>query len=136
MSQSNSTNFILETSGYQVVIPNSVFQSTGNLTVNYVVNGSPATLTITIEGLYSPATALANDYGPQPGTPIVLDTYSSTSNAVNRSVSVSQLFDAYRVSASWSGGKNVSVNAGLQTSGPGPSWNSESLPAMQTYTGH
>jgi hypothetical protein len=137
MSETNSTSFVLETSGYPVSLPNAVYQSSGNLTINYAITGAPASMTIVVEGVASPATSASSgeDYGAQPGSATVLDTYSSTGSVSNRSIALNWvLYDSFRVTAAWTVGTNVTVAGSLQTSGPGPTWNSESLGAVQTYS--
>lgn len=137
MSESSLTNFVLETSGKPVVLSNAVYQASGSLLVNYSVNGGPSSLTITVEGLNSPATSASNDYGHQPGSPVSLDVYSSTSSTTNRSIALnSVLYDSFRITATWTGGQNVTISGSMTMSGGGPTWNSETLPSVQSYTGH
>jgi len=136
MSETNNINFILDASGFQLNLPNAVYQASGNLIVGYTINGAPSSMTITVEGISSPATNAANDYGAQAGSPVLLDTYSSTANTSNRTIAVSSLYDSFRVTGKWAGGNNVTVNGSLQMSGAGPTWNSETLPSFQSYTGH
>jgi hypothetical protein len=133
-TQASSISFVLDASGYPRTIPNAVAQASGNLTVSYAVSGSPVSLTILLEGLSNPDTA--NTYsGAQPGSPTLLDTYSSTSSVSGRSVSVSQLFDSFRVTASWTGGNNVQIAVTLSTSGASTVFTSTSLSAIQTVAG-
>ena len=132
----NNINFVLDASGFQLNLPNAVYQASGNLVVGYTIAGAPSSMVITVEGISSPATNAANDYGAQAGSPVVLDTYSSTSNTSGRTIAVSSLFDSFRITGTWAGGNNVTVQGSLQMTGAGPTWNSESLPALQSYTGH
>jgi len=56
--------------------------------------------------------------------------HSGTSNTT-RTINVTATYDVFQVTAVWTGGINVSVFAALTSTGPGPTWNSASLPAVQ-----
>jgi hypothetical protein len=123
--QTNTASFILDAPAFPLEFPNAVYQSTGNLTVSYTVNGAPATLTIVIEGISSPASA-NTDFGAQPGSPTLLDTYSSTSSTSNRSVALNGVFyNAFRVTGTWTGGTNVTIAGSITLSGPGTSFSAQ-----------
>src|ERR1700722_16865621 len=97
--------------------------NTSSLTVNYVPSGSPAALTVTIEGIVNAS-----------GDVAVLDSYSGTTNTT-RTVSLGGVsYDSFRFTASWTGGNNVSVGGSVASTGAGPQFNSNSLTAFQTYT--
>jgi len=111
-----------------VIVPNSTFQSSGNISVSYAIAGGSAD--ITIEGLVGTNTS-ASDWGHQANSGgVLLDTYSGASVS-NRSVAVSALFDAFRVT--WQSG-GTGVSGSLSSSGPGPTFSSANIPAVQTFT--
>jgi hypothetical protein len=135
-TQSQSTQFVLTVSGSAAKVLNNVYQSSGNITVNYAIAGSPATMSIALEGVANPKTGGANDYGAQSGFAAVLDTYSSTSSVSNRTIALNSVqYDSFNIIATWTGGKNVTVTGSVQTSGPGPTWSSATLTGYQSYTG-
>jgi hypothetical protein len=135
-TQSQSTQFVLTVSGSAAKVLNNVYQSSGNITVNYTIAGAPATMSIVVEGIAGPKTGQGNDYGAQAGAATVIDTYSSTSSVSNRSVALNGVqYDSFNVIASWTGGKGVTINGSLQMTGSGPTWSSSTLGSIQTYTG-
>ncbi len=124
MTQGNLTSFVLTQSGQPFNLPNGMnVASGGSLTVNYTPTGNPATLAIFIEGIKRAT-----------GECFLIDSYESTANAVARSVSLSDTFDSFRITPIWAGGSGVSVAASIAASGPGPSFDSTLLPAVQAYS--
>jgi hypothetical protein len=99
----------LPLSGAPVKFNNAVAGVT-SLTIQYKVNGSPASLVIYLLGHNS-------------GEPdAILDTYSGTSSTT-RTVSLSASFASFIVVALWTGGASaVYVHATMTVSGPGPSF--------------
>lgn len=131
-NETNTTNFLLDTSGYSLSVPNLVMQSSGNLSVSYVINGLPTSVSIAVEGIVSPQTA-NSDFGAQPGTPVLLDTYNSTSSVSNRSIALNgMLYDSFRFTATFAGGTNPTIAGSITTSGSGQAYNSAYAPLVQT----
>jgi hypothetical protein len=126
MSETSSTSFNLGAPGSSIVVQNSTFQASGNISVSYTIAGGSAV--ITLEGLSGTNTS-ASDWGHQPNNGgVLLDSYNGAS--VSRSVAVSTLFDSFRVT--WKSG-GAGVSGSLSTSGPGPTFSSENLPALQNW---
>jgi hypothetical protein len=122
MTQGNLTNFSLSQSGQPFAVPNGANGAAGSsLTVSYTISGSPASMSIFIEGLKTSAG----------GAVALLDTYASTSNVASRSISLSDSYDSFRFSGIWGSTPGVSVACAISASGPGLSWNSGTLPAVQ-----
>lgn len=98
-------------SGQPVFIPNFLLTGSGSsIQFAYAVNGAPDSLTITVLGL-------KNASGESP----VLDTYTGTTNTT-RTISLTDTYDSFLVTATWSGGTSsvgvvVTVTA---TAGSGP----------------
>src|SRR5438132_9171616 len=87
------SQFLLVKSGFPYSIQNAVAIASGSsLTVGYVVSGAPATLTITIEGIKNAS-----------GDVAVLDSYVGTAST-QRTVALSDNYDAFTVTAVWTGG--------------------------------
>lgn len=84
----------ITSSGGQLSFPNSV----GGMTVSVeeLISGSPSTVSIVIQGCKNG------------GTCATLDTYTTVANAV-RNAAPGTVYDYFTVSASWTGGSNVSV---------------------------
>jgi hypothetical protein len=117
----SNIDFTLSASGQPFKIPNGVVASSGgSLSIAYTINGAPAALTITVEGLKT----ATGDAG-------VLDSYVGTANTT-RTINLSDTYDYFRVTATWTGGAHVSVGANMTSTGPGPTFSSTSLPAVQT----
>jgi hypothetical protein len=122
MTQGNVTNFSLSQSGQPFAVPNGANVAAGStLTVAYSIAGAPTTMGIFIEGVKTSAG----------GSVALLDTYSSTANVSARSVGINDIYDSFKVTATWTGGANVRVAASISANGPGLAWNSSSLPAVQ-----
>lgn len=102
-------NISLTISGQPLLIPNSVgIKSGGTLNITYVVNGAPASLTVTVQGV-------KNATGDQP----VLDSYSGTADTT-RSVSLTDDYDSFLITGNWAGGtSSVSVGVTVSTIGAG-----------------
>jgi len=66
------------------------------------------------------------------GDVAVPDTYRGTTNT-SRTISLSDTYDWFRLTAVWSG-SGVSVGESLPASGPGPSFSSSDLIAIQIYS--
>ncbi len=127
MSETASTSFSLGQPGDSVVVPNSTFQSSGNLAVSYKIAGSAV---VTVQGLTGTNTS-TSDWGHQADEGgVLLDTYDGVSVS-NRSVAVSALFNAFRVT--WVSGA-TSVSGSLSSNGTGAAFSSSNLPAIQTYS--
>jgi hypothetical protein len=131
-TETSSISFTLEASGQPINIPNGTFQQTGNITVSYTIAGGPTSMELFVEGINSPETA-NTDYGHQPGTPTLLDSYVGTSNTT-RTIALSALYDSFRVTAIYSGGTNVTVSGNLAASGAGAVFSSANIPSIQTWT--
>jgi hypothetical protein len=122
MTQGNLTTFALSQSGQPFAVPNGAnVAAGGSLVVNYNISGAPSSMTVYIEGV-------KNSSG---GSVALLDTYSSTANVSARSVGINDIYDSFKVTATWTGGANVRVAASISASGPGLAWNSGTLPAVQ-----
>lgn len=67
------------------------------LSVEEIINGAPATVSIVIQGCKNG------------GTCATLDTYTTVANAIRPGSQPSTVYDYFVVSASWTGGTNVSV---------------------------
>jgi hypothetical protein len=112
MTQSASSSFVFAGPGVPVALQNHLLD-TGSLTVNYTVAGSPATLSIVVEGII-----LADG-----GSVAVLDTYSTAASVSNRSISLNSVsYDWFKITASWTGGSNVAISGSMQSSGSGPTF--------------
>lgn len=97
----------LSQSGAAVVVQNTL-QSSGSLTVTYVISGAPATMTLLFQGQTNA------------GGTSVLDTYSGTANTT-RTISLSgTIFPNYLIAATWTGGNSVTVTATITGTGVGP----------------
>ena len=115
----NQTQLVLSQSGYFQTAKNES-QDSGTLQAQYVVNGNPASLKVTVEGLLN-------------GDVAVLDTYTDTTSTT-RSIALNGVaFHAFRFSAIFAP-TNVSVAVSASTLGAGPTFNSDSLTAVQTYS--
>jgi hypothetical protein len=132
MSQTNTTNFILDSAGFQKNIPNAT-QSTGTLNLTFRIGGSPSSLTLYVSGVSNPATS-DSDIGAQPGSETVLGSFSATSGTSTESISLNgNLYGLSRLVTVWENGMNVAVSGSLSTSGGGDVFASENLGAIQTY---
>lgn len=67
------------------------------LSVEEIVNGAPATVSVVIQGCKNG------------GTCSTLDTYTTVANAIRPATQPSTVYDYFVVSATWTGGTNVSV---------------------------
>lgn len=113
-----STSFFLDQSGKPFSIQNHLVAAS-SLTAIYTITGAPATLTVVIEGMKNAS-----------GVAAIVDSYVGTANTT-RTITLSDTFDWFRLTATWTGGKNVSVAASLTSTGPGPTWSASSLVAFQ-----
>lgn len=104
--QSSSQTVQLNGSGQTIALPNSLTNTT-TLSVQYVITGAPATVTLVVEG----QTSL--------GIINILDTYSTVANTT-RSISLSGVtYTSFILAPLWTGGTNVSVTATVVSSGSG-----------------
>ncbi len=111
--------FTLGSSGTPFVATNDLVAAS-SIGVVYTVAGAPATLTIVVEGIKNAT-----------GAVYVLDSYVGTTNTT-RTITLNDTYDRFRVTAYWTGGSKVSVNASLSSTGPGPTWSASSLAAVQS----
>src|SRR5580692_7409581 len=101
----------LDESGKVFFVPNTVqILSGGSLSVAYVINGAPATLSIIVMGVINAT-----------GDTIVLDTYTGTSNTT-RTISLTNNFDAFLIAPTWTGGADVTVGATVTSTGSGQTY--------------
>jgi len=117
----SAISFTLTQSGFPFLIRNALADSS-SITLVYTVSGAPTSLVITIEGIVAAS-----------GTVQVLDSYSGTANTT-RTVNLSAVYDAFKISAIFGGGKNVSVAATLTSTGAGPTFSTTSLSAVQSHS--
>jgi hypothetical protein len=82
--------------------------TTGQASMEEIIAGSPATVSVVIQGCM------------RGGTCTTLDTYTTVANAI-RTPTISTVYDYFSVAASWTGGTNVSVtiNTTLTTASSG-----------------
>jgi hypothetical protein len=114
----SQTAFTLAASGQPFTVLNHLAAAT-SITIAYVIAGAPTSLVITIEGIQNST-----------GDVQVLDSYSGVSNTT-RTVNLSAVYDAFKITATFTGGQNVSIGAILTSTGAGPAWSASSLPAIQ-----
>jgi len=117
----SSTSFSLVQSGAPFVVPNHLVDAT-SISIAYVIAGAPLTMRIVVEGIKNASGAVA-----------VLDSYVGTSN-VSRSITLSDTYDRFKITAYWSGGKGVSLAATLTSTGAGPTFSTTSLSAVQSHS--
>ena|ERR1019366_2307737 len=113
----SSTSFTISQSGQPFVVPNHLVAT--SIVINYVIAGAPDSLVISVEGIINAS-----------GDVAVLGSYSGTSNS-SQTITLGATYDRFRVTATWTGGANVSVSGTLTSTGPGPTWSASSLPAVQ-----
>jgi hypothetical protein len=114
----------LDESGKLFFVPNTVqILSGGSLSIAYVVNAAPATLSIIVMGVINAT-----------GDTIVLDTYTGTSNTT-RTIALANNFDAFLITANWTGGANVTVGATITSTGSGPSYSGGGIAVPTTGIG-
>ncbi len=102
------SQFSLVRSGLPFTVQNSVnIASGGTISITYTVSGGPGTLTIIVEGCKNAV-----------GDVAVLDTYIGTANTT-RSISLTDTYDYFQITASWTGGNNVAVAVSMTIVGPG-----------------
>jgi hypothetical protein len=62
----------------------------------------------------------------------LLDTYSGTTNTT-RVVSLSDAYDSFQITATWTGGNNVAISVSASSSRPGPSFQTQSSPLLPIF---
>jgi len=101
----------IQQSGVPASIPNFLRAiSGGSVQFSYVVNGNPDSLTIAVMGY-------KNASGESP----VLDSYTGTANTT-RTISLTDTYDSFLVSATWTGGTNPNVVVTVTMTGSGPTF--------------
>jgi hypothetical protein len=102
------SQFSIVRSGYPFSVQNTVgIASGGAISITYTISGAPGSLTIQVEGCKNSIGVVA-----------LLDTYNGTSGTT-RSISLSDTYDYFQITANWTGGNNVGVAVSMTIAGPG-----------------